>query len=290
MFDLHVHTSASDGTLTPARVVREAVNHGVRFLAITDHDTVAGIDEALETAREFAIDVIPGIEINVDVALDEVHILGYFIDHNNLHFREALTRLQQSRSRRIDRIIEKLADEKIILDRETIDKHHFGNSIGRPHVARALVEMGAAVDVREAFDKYLKRGGTCYVPREKIPLCEAVEIVREAGGIPVVAHPAFIECFEEYFRELLECGLLGIEAYYPYHNELQTEYFVNLARKNGLTVTAGSDFHGYDGRKNGGPGFAGVPTKIMYDFLDFCAEKVVDADRFEMLKIRKMKS
>jgi 3',5'-nucleoside bisphosphate phosphatase len=290
MFDLHVHTSASDGTMTPGAVVRQAVNHGVRYLAITDHDTVSGIDEALEAAREFAIDIIPGIEINVDVALDEVHILGYFLDHRHPAFLEKLEKLQHSRSRRVEKIIEKLAGENILLDKEAIDKHHLGDSIGRPHVARALVDMGAAVDVKEAFDKYLKRGGACYVPREKIPVREAVQMVREAGGIPVLAHPAFIECFEQYFNELLDCGLMGIEAYYPYHTDLQTEYFVNLAKKHGLTVTAGSDFHGFDNKKNNSPGFFNASSTVIYEFLDFCAGHVREPDKFEILRSRKTTS
>jgi 3',5'-nucleoside bisphosphate phosphatase len=287
MFDLHVHTSASDGTLSPGLVVREAVNHGVRYLAITDHDTVSGIDEAFEAARGFNIDIIPGIEINVDVALDEVHILGYFIDHKHPGFLNKLEQLQISRGRRVEKIIEKLAGENIILDREAIDRHHFGDSIGRPHVARALVEIGAAADTKEAFDKYLKRGGACYVPREKIPVREAVEMVREAGGIPVLAHPAFVECFEQYFNELLDCGLMGLEAYYPYHNDLQTDYFVNLANKHGLTVTAGSDFHGFDIKRNNAPGMPGISSKVIYDFLDFCSEKTVNSDKFEILRNRK---
>jgi hypothetical protein len=269
MFDLHTHTTASDGTLTPSALVSLCRQEGIRHLGITDHDTLGGIQEALDASRGSAVVVVPGIELSIDDDRDEIHILGYFVDHHNKPLLDTLIRLQSGRSGRLDRILAKLDHLGISLSRATVENLSTGESIGRPHLAQAMVNAGIVKNREDAFDKYLKKGAPGYVPRERLSIYEAVSLIRNAGGMPVLAHPGFIQSFTEIFNQLLDAGIMGIEAHYPSHTPLQTQHFIDLAQRHGLAITAGSDFHGPKINGLNSPGCPGVPAEVIENFLAF---------------------
>lgn len=269
MFDLHTHTTASDGTLTPGEMVRLAVKVGLRHLAITDHDTVSGLGEAIEEAGKYAINLIPGVELSCDEETGELHILGLAIDPNDDGLGRRLVALRETREKRVFTMLEKLRMQQIDITEQDLQKISKGDSIGRFHLARAVVEKGAASDTDEAFEKYLRRGASCYVAREKLLPAEAISAIKEAGGVPVLAHPGYIENLGDLLPDLVEWGLQGIEAYYPSHTLLQTDFYVRTAGEFGLIVTAGSDFHGPGLKQLDVPGCFGVPEGIIENFLKF---------------------
>jgi 3',5'-nucleoside bisphosphate phosphatase len=270
MFDLHTHTTSSDGTLTPGEMVRLAVKIGIRHLAITDHDTVSGLGDAINEAGKYPLNLIPGVELSCDEESSELHILGLDIDPFDRKLAQRLVSLRETRDKRVFQMVEKLRSQKINVSREDLQAISKGDSIGRMHLAMAIVEKGAARDTDEAFEKYLRRGASCYVPREKLLPDEAIKCIIEAGGVPVVAHPGFIENIAVLLPELVKAGLQGIEAYYPSHTPLQTDYYVRTAAEYGLIVTAGSDFHGPGLKRLDVPGCFGVPDRIIEDFIAFC--------------------
>lgn len=241
--DLHMHTTASDGTLTPSRVVRRAVRKGVRVIAITDHDTTSGLDEALEEAARWSLDIIPGIEINTDYGGTEAHILGYFIDPGTPALQEALARIQRSREERSSAILARLRENGIDVSETEVARHAKGASIGRPHVALALVDRKVVAHVGDAFDKWLARGRPAYVPRASLTPAEAIALIHTAGGIAVLAHPSYLGG-EEAIAPLVASGLDGLEARYAQHDAAQTAMFVDMAQRYNLVVSGGSDFHG----------------------------------------------
>lgn len=240
--DLHAHTTASDGTLSPRELVRLAAQVGVASLAITDHDTVEGVADALDEAARLGIEVIPSVELSTDVPGTEVHILGYFVQWEEKWFRAFLSRLRSDRVARAQEMVRKLDALGVPVTFEEVARHAEG-AIGRPHVARALVERGYVKTFDEAFDRYLGRNSPAYVERARFTPEEAVGMIRRAGGVPVFAHP-LSGGDPERIKALVEVGLMGIEAYYPEHTPSQTEFFVALARRFGLVVTGGSDYHG----------------------------------------------
>lgn len=241
--DLHSHTTASDGTFRPRRLVKRAVKNGVRVLAITDHDTTAGLSEALEEAARWSIDIIPGIEINTEFRDREVHVLGYFIDTENVDLQRRLEYVRERRQTRIRRILDRLNDLGLEVSEEDVARYARGDSLGRPHVAQALVARKHATHVADAFDRFIGRDRPAYVPRESLSAPEAIQLVRGAGGVPVLAHPLYLQS-DAVIEELIAAGLGGIEANYPTHSLAQREHFVDMARVHNLGVTGGSDFHG----------------------------------------------
>lgn len=244
--DLHTHTTASDGTYTPAELVREAVRRGVRVLALTDHDSTEGVAPALAVAAEQApLEVVPGIEINTDVTGSEVHVLGYFVDYEAEWFRGLLREFRDDRAQRIHRIAERLGALGLRVDPAEVLALVREGSAGRPHVARVMVERGYVASVKEAFDRYLRAGGPAYVSHRKMGPREACAVIRKAGGLAVMAHPGFEAGSEAMIRELASAGLLdGVECYYAEHTPEQTARFVGLCRELRLATTGGSDFHG----------------------------------------------
>ena len=244
--DLHTHTTASDGTYTPAELVREAVRRGVRVLAVTDHDSVDAVAPALLTARAYPpLELVPGIEINTDDPGGEIHILGYFVDHEAGWLGDLLREFRQERAARVHRIVERLAALGHPIDADEVFALVQEGSAGRPHVAQVMVRRGYVGTVREAFDRFLAAGKPAYVPHRKVSPREACEIIRRAGGLAVVAHPGFHEDPEEMVRTLAGTGLLdGVECYYAEHSPEQTGRFLGLCRELGLAPTGGSDFHG----------------------------------------------
>jgi 3',5'-nucleoside bisphosphate phosphatase len=257
--DLHSHTTASDGELPPRDLVQKAVKHGVRVLAITDHDSTEGIGAALgEGAHHPLLTIVPGLEINCDVAGGEIHVLGYFPPAEDQDaagwqvpwFQEFLAEQRAERVARVHRIAERLAALGMPIDPAEVFAIAKEGSPGRPHVAQVMVHYGYVRSVREAFDRYLHSGGPANVPRKRLTPVDAVRVIVRAGGVPVLAHPG-IGGKDDMIPELIEAGLAGIESYYAEHTPTQTAAYLALCRAHDLVATGGSDFHGErSGRSN----------------------------------------
>ncbi|MBC7232069.1 MAG: PHP domain-containing protein [Chloroflexi bacterium] len=239
--DLHVHTSASDGQLSPAEVVHEALALGLTTIAITDHDTTEGIEEALEAAKGTGLDVIPGVEISAEMPRCEVHILGYYIAYRDPALCRKLALFRELRLKRAQKIMAKLAQMGMPLDWDRIQQLAGTGTIGRPHIARAMLEKGYISSIDEAFDLYISRGGPAYVKRPKLTPVEAIQAILAAQGLPVLAHPLQIN---HLVPELAAHGLVGLEVYYPGYTPDEIDFLLSLANKYGLLVTGGTDFHG----------------------------------------------
>lgn len=249
--DLHVHTTASDGTMSPAEVVRYAKEKGLRTIAITDHDTIEGIAEGLQEGRKLGLEVIPGVEVSVDFAKGTMHLLGYYIDYTSAELLEKLAIVQRARAERNLKIIEKLRGLGIDIDLSEIKEAPEHGQIGRPHFAYALVQKGYVQNIQDAFERYLRKGGPAYAEKFKFSPQEAMSVIHKAGGVTVLAHPFTLNQLqlhdlEPVIVELKENGLDGIETYYPEHSEGQTKFYRHLAQKYGLAITGGSDFHGFN--------------------------------------------
>jgi len=248
--DLHTHTTASDGTCEPKENVRIAKEAGLAALAITDHDTVAGIAEAKEAGAQFGIEVIPGIEVSSVARGQDIHVLGYFVPHEDAHFRERLVGLRETRHERNKLLITRLQELGISIKLEDVYKRKQGTdkNIGRPHIAEELMELGVVTSIEEAFDKYLGKGGAAYVNPPRITPQEAITLIKEAGGVAVLAHPGLYDD-DELVKELIEFGLDGIEVFHPDNSETQRDVYRKWAEEFGLVVTGGSDFHGWRGEE-----------------------------------------
>ncbi|GAW91533.1 PHP domain-containing protein [Calderihabitans maritimus] len=258
--DLHVHTTASDGTMTPTEVVEEALKLGLRGIAITDHDTTEGIEEACQAASGKSLLVIPGVEISTEWQEREVHLLGYWIDFKQEWFQAQLRVIREGRERRIKAMVQKLNSLGYPVSYSRVEELAGEGSIGRPHVAQALVEKGYVADIGEAFEIFIGKGRPAYVPRMKLEPQEAVRLIIRAGGVPVLAHPGLIGD-DALIPPLLEAGLRGLEASYPEHSPETESHYRELAAKYGLIATGGSDFHGY--LRGCHLGESGVPYKII---------------------------
>ena len=245
--DLHLHTTFSDGSRTPSDVLTLASKAKVSALAITDHDTVSGLPEALEAGRSLGIEVIPGIELSSRWGATELHILGYFLDWNDPELRGHLTRFQEARHVRNPRIIEKLNALGLALTYEEVKTLAGNDSVGRPHIARVMIDKGYVTSAKEAFDRYLADGAAAHVPRELPEPAEAIAVIRAARGVPVLAHPSWLDRSEGIYKiceQLKAVGLAGIEVHYSTHRPEQTATYLHVARRLNLLVTGGSDFHG----------------------------------------------
>lgn len=246
--DLHIHTTASDGRLTPEEVVQRAAERGMKFISITDHDTVGGIERGLNTAASFpSLNLIPGLEINTDTPTGEVHILGYCIDYKNVNLQSSLERLRRAREIRARKIVTNLSELGIDIPWERVLELAGGGSVGRPHIAQAMFEGGYIPSLQEAFIKYIGRHGPAYAERERLTPQEAVKLVLEAGGLPTLAHPGDVEDPKELHKliaKLKDVGLVGVEAYYNGYRQSTIERLLHLAAQYGLITTGGSDFHG----------------------------------------------
>ncbi len=241
--DLHTHTTASDGMLGPAALIAEAAARSVGLLAVADHDTTASVDAALAAGRDVGIEVWPAVELSCDIEAGEVHILGYFINHRLNWFQALLGRLREGRADRAERMVQRLAALGAPVDFNRVRELSDGGAIGRPHVARALVEAGHVRDVSEAFERFIGRHGPAYVERLKVTPAQAVEVIRAAAGLAVLAHPGWGRQ-DEMIPELVVAGLDGIEIYYPDHTPAQVEHYRTVAAQHGLLATGGTDFHG----------------------------------------------
>lgn len=249
LIDLHVHTNASDGTFFPPEVVRLAQEKGLKAIAITDHDTIEGNEEAIKEGVKRGFEVIPGVEISCNHTTGEVHLLGYFVDLESETLKRRLALLRSYREERNPEIIRRLRTMGLDITYEEVREVAGRGSIGRPHIAQVLKEKGYVFSNQDAFERYLKKGAPAYVPKELLPIEEAIGLIKEAGGIPIVAHPMQNRSIplygvERFIRELVEAGVEGVEVYYSTHSREDTATLLSIAKKYGLIVTGGTDFHG----------------------------------------------
>lgn len=251
--DLHTHTTASDGVLAPAQLVARAARLAVKVIAVTDHDSTEGVAEAVAAGQAHGVEVIPGVEINTDVPGTEVHVLGYLVNHTDPTLCGELARLREGRVGRARSMAAKLTEMGAPVRFERILEIAGEGSVGRPHVAQALLEAGHVGAFSEAFDKYIGRNSPAYVERLKFTPAQACALIRQAGGIPVLAHPVFFDRYgaikspfnlDTMLPELIEAGLGGLETYYPGYDAVTREYLTAVARRHDLLQTGGTDFHG----------------------------------------------
>ncbi len=250
--DLHTHSSCSDGHLSPARLVRLARDRGLAAIAITDHDTTAGIAEALAAGRKEGIEVIAGIEISAFLDHHPMHILGYFIDPGTPELQNCLSELQRIRQQRNREIQQKLARFGIRITDRDLAAVAAGQT-GRPHFARILVARGVVRSTDEAFVRFLRRNAAAYAPKAPFDACRAIEAITAGGGLAVLAHPntfSTATVLPAIIARLVDCGLAGIEGIYPSFTPALRRQLAYLADKFGLAVTGGSDYHGDDQRKS----------------------------------------
>jgi len=241
--DLHVHTSESDGTLTPGQLVKQALSSGLSAIAIVDHDTVGAIAEALAAAQDTDLEVIPGIELTAQYEKQEIHILGYFLDCQNKALLKQLSLLQLNRIERVHKIVKNLEEQGVKLNAQDVFDISGKGTVGRMHIAKALVKAGLVTTTGEAFRKYIGDKSPAYVLGFNLSPAEAINLIKEAGGVAVLAHPYMLHN-DELINELVGWGLQGIEVYYPEHSQSMVNFYLDLAKKLNLLVTGGSDFHG----------------------------------------------
>ncbi len=252
--DLHIHTTASDGTLTPSEVISLALKLKLKAIAITDHDTLAGSKTALQAGIPSPLNFLSGVEISAaspifHAAAGSFHLLGYSIRLDDPALNDALEKLQQARKNRNPAIISRLKDLGITITLDEVRQEAGEGQLGRPHIGQVLVKKGVVKSMDEAFTRFLGTGGPAYVDKYRIECHKAIELILQAGGIPVLAHPGLLNCetrdqFDELIAGLKEIGIQGVEVYYPEHRPEQIRLFAELAQHHNLLMTGGTDFHG----------------------------------------------
>ncbi|MGI8484931.1 MAG: PHP domain-containing protein [Thermomicrobiales bacterium] len=263
--DLHTHTTASDGLLAPADLVSLACQRGLSVLGITDHDTIDGLPEALATAHDAGLTVVPGVELSTSIGSHEVHILGYFVDLGDPGFLASLTELAGARRRRIVLMVERLNELGYPIAIEPILAQAESGTIGRPHVARALMDLGVVDTVGEAFERLLKPGKPGWVPRERFSPEDAIALILANGAIPVLAHPFTTGDVGATLTRLVPAGLRGLEVYYGEYSPTQRAELLATAQRWQLIPTGGSDYHGPKFREGRELGSAPVPDRVYSD-------------------------
>lgn len=241
--DLHVHTSCSDGTYTPGQLVREGIARGISALAIVDHDTTEAIAEASAEAQGTDLEIIPGIELTAQYENQEIHILGYFLDYRNKKLLEKLKLMQLNRIERVYKIIENLEGLGLKLNPKTVFGISGKATVGRMHIARALVKEGLVGSTSEVFRRYIGDKSPAYVLGFHLSVPEAIKLIQAAGGVAVLAHPYMLHN-DALIAEFAGYGLEGIEVHYPEHSQAMVNFYLDLAKKLNLLVTGGTDFHG----------------------------------------------
>lgn len=246
--DLHMHSTFSDGLLTPAELIDIAAKKQLALISLSDHDCVDGVDEAMKAGAEKGIEVVAGVELSSEFKGRELHILGYGVDHHDADLQEMLEKFRETRYKRGIKIVEKLNALGVDIEPAEVLAKTQGGALGRPHVAAVLVDKGVVSRIGEAFDKYIAEGGPAYVPKYKLSPAEAIQHIRAARGVAFVAHPGlFLDNMGE-LNELLSLGFDGIEAFHPSHSSEVSAQFQKVAGERGLLVSGGSDFHGFDGK------------------------------------------
>jgi 3',5'-nucleoside bisphosphate phosphatase len=246
--DLHIHTTASDGTDSPIEVVRKAASIGLSAISVTDHDSVSGVSEAKEAGRQLGVEVIPGIEVSSDYLTENVHILGYFIDIHSPAMRPVLDWVKNERVERNEKVAAMLRRDGFDITIDELYREYPGSVIGRPHFCELLMRKGYVNSIKEGFDRYLGEGMPYYLPKRRISIAKAVETIVAAGGVPVLAHPFLYHYDEPELITLIETakelGIRAVEVYYSLFYKEQTDWLLRMADKYGLGISGGSDYHG----------------------------------------------
>ncbi len=263
MVDLHLHSTASDGTYSPEELVKLAAKLELKAIAITDHDSIDAIEIAIKEGNRLNVDVIPAIEFSSDLDGRDIHILGYYIDYRHPWFDKHLEKLQSARYKRTIEMIEYLREAGLdILLKDVLKVAGNGATVGRAHLARAMLEKGCIDNIQEAFDKYIGASGPCYVRNTTYSPQEVIKIIRQVGGVSVLAHPG-VSKVDEFIADFIDVGLQGLEAYHSKHSQAQTLKYKNMAKKLDLIVTGGSDCHGLS--RGLLMGSANVPDSVLDD-------------------------
>ena len=244
--DLHLHSSCSDGLCTPARLVEEACRAGLQAISLTDHDTVSGLEEVFTASEGLHLDVVPGVELSAHVKGREVHLLGYCLDWQHPELSTYVQRLGQQRHDRGMAIVEHLNKLGVGLTLEDVLREVSGGSLGRPHIAAAMVNQGLAVNKDQAFDDFLGDRSPAYEPKPHVDAREVIDLIHATAGVAVLAHPG-TSLSEGVILRLVDWGLDGVEVYHPAHQAPQIEYYTQLAQRYGLVSSGGSDSHGEPG-------------------------------------------
>ena len=271
--DLHLHTTFSDGKLTPMELVKLCSARGLKTIAITDHDSTEGISEALQAAKNLTkISIIVGVELSTDVPGSEIHLLGYFVDYEEKGFQDTLSRFRDGREERAQKMVERLGELGVPVDWNRVQELSDGGAIGRPHIAQAMVESGYVKYPRDAFDRYLGRNGPAYVERIRLTPVEAVQTLVANGAIPVIAHPTFSVTgmdasgkgdLNRILLELKSAGLMGMEVYYGNYTPDIVATLQEIADENGLIPCGGSDYHASGNPGEAQPGTVGPPFETI---------------------------
>lgn len=260
--DLHLHTVFSDSTYTPQELISESVNVGLSAIAVVDHDTIDGIGPAIETAKIKDIEVLAGIELSAEYNGSEIHILGYLIDYERQDLKDRLEFLRKNRIERIYKILDKLQEMGLRLEAETVFDIAKQGTVGRLHIARAMVKQGLVSSIQEAFKKYIGDKCPAYVCNFRFSPLDAIKLIKDVGGIPVLAHPYTLNR-DDSIPKFIDYGLMGLEVYYPEHTQGMVNFYLDLAKKYNLLVTGGSDCHG-----NAKPAVKIGLIKIPYELVD----------------------
>ena len=260
--DLHLHTLASDGRLSPTELVNLAASQGLKVVAVSDHDTTEGLAEAYRAAEQFSdLQIIPAIELSTDIPGDEIHMLGYFLQYEDDEFQAILRRFRAGRLERGRLMVEKLATLGLPVEWERVQEIAGDGSVGRPHIALAMVEKGYFKEPKEAFYDYLGRNGQAYVERKKMTPAEGAEMLARVGGSAVLAHPANLVDLDAKVAELKEAGLVGMEVHYAQYSPDTVDYLLSIARNHDLIPCGGSDYHGLGNSGEPLPGTLGPPME-----------------------------
>jgi hypothetical protein len=267
LIDLHLHSSYSDGALSPAELVARAREAGVAVLALTDHDCVRGVPEAREACREHGVTFIPGVELGVGLGADDIHILGYGIDARSRALQAVLDRLASERLDRMERMLAALKRLGVAVTLEQVQAETGGGVVGRLHLASTLLRLGHVSSHAEAFQRWIGSGRPAYVPRRMLSLREAIDVVQENGGVAVMGHPGLTRR-DELIEYLVRLGIRGLEVYHPKHDYVDVARYLKMCAKFDLFATGGSDYHGV-GPSESLPGSASTPVDHYFRMLTF---------------------
>ncbi|MBN2403014.1 MAG: PHP domain-containing protein [Spirochaetes bacterium] len=254
--DLHVHTKASDGIYTPKEIIDYAIANGISSLAITDHDTVDGLAEAMDYANKIGFELIPGVEFGLEYKAGSFHLLGLYVDYGNPALIEATEFLKKSRMIRLVKMVELLNNEGYNISLKEVEQEAMGAAVGKPHIARIMIRRGYAEDMAYVFKNFMIKGKPGHVKRDRIFLNEAVSVIKNSGGIPIIAHPISLNAksfddFEDKLDEFILGGVQGIEVYSSMHTMNDVAEFLRIADKKNILISGGSDFHGDKGKRIG---------------------------------------
>lgn len=271
--DLHLHTTFSDGTYSPEILAGEAHRHALAAVALTDHDTVEGCARMQAACDALGIEFIPATELTAEIEGIELHLLGYFVDPAHAGLLEQMGRFQRSRQERIREIVQRLRRLNLPIEEEDVFQLANCNSPGRPHIARALIQRKVCANLDEAFERFLKKNRPGWVPKRKIGAVQAIEMIHEAGGLAVLAHPGLARA-EEAIMPLIHAGIDGLECFHTKHSSSASEYYLSLAEENALLITGGSDCHGMN---KGKPLIGSI--KLPYDYVRRLKEALPEGHR-----------